>query len=135
MKNITANKGLSPLYLLIADDNDMNRMVASKLLERQGHTVDCAVNGREAVEMYAVNNYDAIIMDVQMPELDGVEATQIIREREYKSQTHTPIIALTANAITGFRKKLINSGFDGYVSKPVTIDALITELGKWVIPE
>jgi PAS domain S-box-containing protein len=127
--------GLRPLYLLLADDNDMNRMATSLLLKRRGHTVDCAENGRQAVNMSADNRYDAILMDVQMPEMDGIEATRIVREREQVSGIHTPTIALTANAITGDRERLIHAGFDGYVSKPVTIDALITELGKWTVPD
>lgn len=123
---------LKSLYLLLADDNEMNRMVTSRLLERRGHTVDCAGTGRRALEMWHKNNYDAIIMDVHMPEMDGVEATRIIREQEQESGTSTPIIALTANALSGDRERFINSGFDGYVSKPITIDALIAELARWI---
>ncbi len=124
--------GLRPLYLLLADDSDMNRLATSQLLKRRGHTVDCAENGRQAVEMSANSSYDAILMDVQMPEMDGVEATRIIRQRESDSGEHTLLIALTANALSGDRDLFLDHGFDGYVSKPITMDALIAELKQWI---
>jgi PAS domain S-box-containing protein len=118
------------LRLLVADDNEMNRMVTSKLLRRRGHTVDCAGNGRQAVEMSACNHYDFILMDVQMPEMDGVEAMQLIRERGDFSGRRTPLIAVTAHALHSDRENLMAQGFDGYVSKPVSVEAIIHELDR-----
>ncbi len=124
--------GLRPLHLLLADDNDMNRVATSQLLKRRGHTVDCAENGKQAVDMSAATLYDAILMDVQMPEMDGVEATRIIRQRESGSGEHNMLIALTANALSGDRELFLDQGFDGYVAKPIRVDALIDELKKLV---
>jgi len=110
----------------------MNRLATSQLLKRRGHTVDCAENGKQAVDMSAATLYDAILMDVQMPEMDGVEATRIIRQRESGSGEHNMLIALTANALSGDRELFLDQGFDGYVAKPIRVDALIDELKKLV---
>lgn len=118
-----------PFLLLLVDDNDMNTMVISKLLIRMGHQIDCAENGRVALGKWGEKRYDAIIMDVQMPEMDGIQATRAIREEERKLGIHTPIIALTANALSGDREMLLEAGFDGYACKPITIDALVAQLG------
>ena len=108
----------------------MNRMVTSMLLKRRGHAVDCAANGVEAVEMSVCNAYDFILMDVQMPGMDGIQAMQLIREKQKLAGRYTPLIALTAHALHSDRVHLIAQGFDGYVSKPVSSEAIIAELGK-----
>ena len=107
------------LHILLAEDNLVNQMVAEKLLQRQGHTVVVAPNGRSAIEEHAKGFFDLILMDVQMPEVGGFEATQAIRERERKSGEHIPIIALTAHAMAGDRERCLDSGMDEYLSKPI----------------
>ena len=121
---------LKPLKLLLADDNEMNRLVTSKLLQRKGHRVDCAENGRQAVEMSTGSGYDFILMDVQMPEMDGIEAMRTIREQERLTGRRTPLIAVTAHALQSDRESLLEKGFDGYVSKPVSVEAIMQELGR-----
>lgn len=121
-----------PLTLLLVDDNDMNRLVISKLLVQMGHDVDCAENGMKALEKWGGRRYDAIIMDVHMPEMDGIQATRAIRERELLHGAHTPIIALTANALSGDRDELLSLGFDDYVCKPISVKDLVGHLGIWI---
>ena len=108
------------LRILLAEDNPVNQKIVVRLLERRGHAVSVAGNGLHALELLADGHFDAVLMDVQMPELDGVEATQKIRELERASGEHTPIIAMTAHAMTGDRERFLSAGMDCYVSKPVT---------------
>lgn len=121
------------LNLLLVDDNELNLMFTSQLLRRRGYTVDCAGNGRRAVELSTHTNYDAILMDVQMPEMSGIEAMQIIRQREAGSKSHTPMVALTAHAMAHDQEKLLLAGFDGYLSKPITIEALLAEVHRQAV--
>ena len=109
------------LRVLLAEDNCVNQMLAVRLLERSGHTVSVAANGRDAVSLFERYNYDAVLMDVQMPEMDGLEATRLIRrvETESGSQRHTPVIALTAHAMSGDEESCIDAGMDSYLSKPL----------------
>ncbi|HKQ96789.1 MAG TPA: response regulator, partial [Candidatus Polarisedimenticolia bacterium] len=107
------------LRVLLAEDNPVNRRVAVGLLEKRGFEVLIAVNGREAVERAERERVDVILMDVQMPELGGLEATAAIRERERNLGTHVPIIAMTAHAMKGDRERCLEAGMDDYVSKPV----------------
>jgi two-component system sensor histidine kinase/response regulator len=95
--------------------------LASRLLEKQGHAVTLAANGLEAIRHYGESEFDAILMDIQMPLMDGFEATSAIREREKASGRRTPIIALTAHALAGYREICLRAGMDGYVSKPIRI--------------
>jgi CheY-like chemotaxis protein/HPt (histidine-containing phosphotransfer) domain-containing protein len=116
-----APASLSPgrMHLLLVEDGRVNQIVAMKLLEDRGHTVTLATNGREAVDILATTSFDAILMDIQMPEMNGYEATTIIRQRELSSGKHVPIIAMTANAMKGDREQCLAAGMDDYISKPV----------------
>jgi two-component system, sensor histidine kinase and response regulator len=112
-------KRLPPLHILLAEDSVVNQKLALALLEPYGHTVTVANNGAEAVRKYASESFDLVLMDVQMPEMDGLEATRLIRDAERGFDRHTPIIALTAHAIKGDREACLETGMDAYISKPV----------------
>jgi signal transduction histidine kinase/CheY-like chemotaxis protein len=115
-----------PLNLLLAEDGAINQKVAVHLLEQRGHRVVVANNGREALEALAASDgaFDAVLMDVQMPEMDGFEATAAIRAKERGSARHLPIIAMTAHAMKGDRERCLEAGMDAYVAKPVRADTL-----------
>ena len=118
--------------LLVEDDAD-NRLTALHLLEAAGLTADVATNGREALAALATTAYDLVLMDVQMPELDGLEATAAIRAREGTAR-HTPIIATTAAALAGDRERCLAAGMDDYIAKPIQMAALHLLLAKWLGP-
>ena len=107
------------LRVLVAEDNAVNRRLAQALLERRGHSVGLASNGREALAALETSRFDVVLMDVQMPELDGLEATAAIRARERESGAHLPIVAMTAHAMKGDRERCLAAGMDDYVAKPV----------------
>ena len=107
------------LRVLLAEVNAVNQRLATRLLEKRGHRVTVTANGREAVESVEKHTYDLILMDVQMPEMDGLEATAVIREREKRKGSHIPIIALTAHAMKGDRERCLAAGMDGYLTKPI----------------
>ena len=119
------------LRLLVADDNAVNRKVAAMMLERLGCHVESANDGREAIAMALRTPYDVIFMDCQMPEVDGFEATQTIRQRENTEGRRTPIVALTANAMQGDRERCLAAGMDDHLPKPVRPDALAAKLAEW----
>lgn len=108
-----------PLRVLLAEDGRVNQLVATKLLQDRGHTITLASNGREVLELLEGHEFDAVLMDIQMPEMNGFEATAIIRERERDTASHLPIIAMTANAMQGDRERCLAAGMDDYISKPV----------------
>jgi two-component system, sensor histidine kinase and response regulator len=110
---------IRPLSVLLVEDNATNQMLAIALLERVGHTVEAAPNGKEALAALASRHFDVVLMDVQMPEMDGFEATAHIRAQERTSGAHIPIVAMTAHAMKGDRERCLEAGMDGYVSKPV----------------
>ena len=112
------------LQILLAEDNVVNQRVAALLLERQGHTVTVAANGKEAIELWQSRPFDLILMDVQMPEMDGFQAAQEIRKMEAETGQHIPIIALTARAMKGDRERCLAAGMDGYLSKPIKVAEL-----------
>jgi signal transduction histidine kinase/DNA-binding response OmpR family regulator len=116
--------------VLVAEDNAVNRTVAQKLLEKLGYAVDLAYHGVEAVLRAGQRRYDCVLMDCQMPEMDGYEATRQIRERERGSQRRTPIVAMTANALQGDRERCLAAGMDGYVAKPLRRDELLDALER-----
>ena len=108
-----------PLRVLLAEDSFVNQKLVLGLLKRQGHEVVVADNGRQAIDLAQAEPFDLILMDVQMPEVDGFEATRCIRESERPAGRHTPIIALTAHALKGDRERCLDAGMDAYVSKPM----------------
>ncbi len=110
---------LSKLNILLVEDNPINQKLAMTLLEKEGCTVTLAVNGIEALDTLAAQDFDLVLMDVQMPLMGGVEATQCIREREGRSGGHVPVIAMTANAMQGDRERCLEAGMDGYITKPL----------------
>ncbi len=113
------------LNLLLAEDNLVNRRLAVRLLEKKGHNLTVAEDGKQAVEAYKNKNFDAVLMDVQMPEMDGMEATAEIREIEKsQSRSRTPIIAMTAHALPGYREKCLEADMDDYISKPIIPERL-----------
>jgi PAS domain S-box-containing protein len=116
------------LSLLLAEDNLVNQKLATVLLKQQGHNVTLANNGLEALEHWQSGNFDAILMDVDMPVMNGYTATEHIRAAEKASGAHIPIIAMTAHAMQGAREVCLSHGMDGYVSKPINIEALWLEL-------
>ena len=120
------------LHILVAEDSRMSRTVAKLTLERLGHGVETVTNGLEALEAVKRQPYDAVLMDVRMPEMDGLEATRQIREYESRqaNRSRSFIIALTADALTGDREKCINSGMDDFLSKPLNPEALKTALER-----
>ncbi|QEG39925.1 response regulator [Roseimaritima ulvae] len=112
------------LRILVAEDGHVNQLVARGLLENLGHRVDVANNGREALAAVASKTFDIVLMDVMMPEMDGIEATAAIRQREQNTDAHIPIIAMTAHALAGDRERFLDAGMDDYITKPVGIGRL-----------
>lgn len=113
-----------PLRFLLAEDNPVNQRLVQVLLSRAGHEVVVAHNGEEAVELSSRSTFDLILMDVQMPKMDGLQATAAIRRAESAQGRHTPILALTAHAMSGDSARCLEAGMDGYVSKPVSAETL-----------
>lgn len=116
------------LRVLLAEDNLVNQRLAVALLSKHGHTVTVVGNGQEALDALSTASFDLVLMDMQMPVLDGLEATRRIRAAELKSGQHLPIVAMTANAMQGDKEKCLEAGMDGYVSKPISVDALLAAI-------
>ena len=119
--------------VLLAEDNQVNQLIALRLLERAGYRGEAVGNGRLAVDRVMSGGYDAVLMDVHMPEMDGFEATAEIRRLEDGCR-HTPVIAMTARAMAGDRERCLQAGMDDYVSKPVRREELVATLERWVMP-
>jgi signal transduction histidine kinase/DNA-binding response OmpR family regulator len=131
----TLRKTIRPLRILVAEDNAVNLKIASGMLEKRGHTVITAANGIEALSALdggAGGPFDLILMDVQMPQMDGLEASARIREKEKGTGRHIPIIALTAHAMRGDREVCLNAGMDDYVPKPIKADELFAVIDRVV---
>lgn len=118
------------MKVLLAEDNPVNRTLARKLLEKHGHSVVIAENGRQALEALGRQSVDLILMDVQMPEMDGLEATRAIREKEKGTGAHQSIIALTAHAMKGDRERCLAAGADDYLTKPIHTPDLLAALDR-----
>jgi two-component system sensor histidine kinase/response regulator len=118
------------LRILLAEDNPVNQRLASRMLEKEGHNVVVASNGREALECWLNQPFDLILMDVQMPEMDGFEATSAIRCAEAVSNTHIPIVALTAHAMARYRERCLSIGMDDYLAKPFSKTDLLDIIAK-----
>jgi CheY-like chemotaxis protein len=116
------------LRILLAEDNLVNQLLASRLLEKRGHKVVTAGNGREALKQLESERFDLLLMDVQMPEIDGFEATAIIRKEEESTGKHLPIIAMTAHAMEGDREHCLAAGMDGYIAKPIKAEELMAAI-------
>jgi CheY-like chemotaxis protein len=119
-----AREPSSSLRILLAEDNLVNQRLATRLLEKRGHIVAVAANGREAVTAFEKESFDLVLMDLQMPEMDGFEATTAIREKEKVTGNHLAIVALTAHAMKGDREKCLEGGMDGYLTKPIRAQEL-----------
>jgi len=110
---------LEPLHILLAEDHPVNQKVAVRMLQHQGHSVAVASDGRQAIVKLDAGHFDVVLMDLQMPEMDGFEALRAIRDRELVTGRHIPVIALTAHAMQGDRERCLDAGFDGYLPKPI----------------
>jgi len=129
-----AGTGGSRLRVLLAEDNVVNQRVGQRLIEKLGHSVVVVSDGRQAVRAVEEREFDVVFMDVQMPELDGIEAATAIREKERTSGKHQVIIAMTAHAMKGDREKCLAAGMDGYLSKPIRVDELKAVLAGIAAP-
>jgi CheY-like chemotaxis protein len=109
----------------------VNQRVACRILEKYGHAVTIAENGREALAALASQEFDLILMDVQMPEMDGLEATAAIRQLERGTTRHVPIVGMTAHAMSGDRERYLAAGMDGYLPKPIRTNELLHQLEKY----
>jgi CheY-like chemotaxis protein len=120
---------IRPLRILLAEDNHVNQRLAVGLLERYGHQIVVAEDGQQAVEFYRDGEYDLILMDVQMPVCDGLEATRQIRQLELGTAAHVPIIAMTAHALVGDRDRCLAAGMDDFIAKPIRIAQVLRVIG------
>jgi PAS domain S-box-containing protein len=141
MKNADSSQGAAPLVtghflretrrkisILLAEDNPVNQKLTRKLLEKRGHLVEVADDGKAALERLSEHSFDVVLMDLQMPEMDGIEATKAIRENEKAIATHTPIIAMTAHAMKGDKQRCLDAGMDSYIAKPIKPEELIRQV-------
>jgi CheY-like chemotaxis protein len=116
-----------PLRILLAEDNVVNQKLALRLLQQMGYRADVAANGIEAIEAIERQTYDVVLMDVQMPEMDGLEASRRITAR-WQPDARPRIVAMTANAMAGDREECLAAGMDDYITKPIRVDALVKAL-------
>ncbi len=126
----TSERGLPPLRILLAEDNAVNQRLAVHILQKHGHTVAVACNGQEALATLEREVFDVVLMDVQMPTMDGLEAIAALRQRERGTGRHLPVIAMTAHAMPGDRERCLAAGMDGYVAKPVHAPELTRVLAE-----
>ena len=123
---VTLIEDARALRILLAEDNIVNQILAVRLIEKRGHAVTVAKDGLEALRAHEDESFDLILMDLQMPQMGGIEATATIRAREIVSGAHIPIVAMTAHAMTGDRERCMEAGMDGYLSKPINAQLLYT---------
>jgi two-component system, sensor histidine kinase and response regulator len=122
------------LKILLAEDNRVNQVLATRLLTKRGHQVSLAETGKLAVDMSQREPFDLILMDVQMPEMNGLEATMAIRQREKPQGRHTPIIAMTAHAMVGDKERCLDAGMDAYLTKPLQVNDLFATMERFIRP-
>jgi len=133
-RHVIAEKRASGKRILLAEDNSVNQKLAVALLQKAGYFVDVVDNGQHAFEKAITGEYNAVLMDVQMPDVDGFEATHKIRDWEVTNNQHIPIIAMTAHAMKGDRERCIDAGMDDYVTKPIESRILYNVLDRWLEP-
>ena len=119
------------MHILVAEDNRLNQKLATRLLERLGHTVVSADNGKAALESLAHESFDLVLMDCQMPEMDGFEATQAIRKSDWVHNVDIPIVAMTGNVGDEDRNACLTAGMNDHIPKPVSQEALAAVLDRW----
>jgi CheY-like chemotaxis protein len=119
-----------PIRVLLVEDNPVNQRLAYEILRRRGHVVTVAENGRQALERLAAGTFEIVLMDVQMPEMNGLEATRAIRAAERQTGQHLPIVAMTAHAMAGDRERCLAAGMDEYLTKPIRAEALISHVER-----
>ena len=119
-----------PLRILLVDDNATNRKLGFKVLERLGYKAELAGDGRSAISSYVEGRHDVILMDIEMPDMDGLEATRLIRTSAAPEIRQPYIVALTANAMAGDRERYLDAGMDDYLSKPLRVDELVASLRR-----
>jgi signal transduction histidine kinase/CheY-like chemotaxis protein len=130
-KSPAAGQAAVALQILLAEDNPVNQKVAIRALERRGHAVTLASNGREALALASQQSFDLILMDIQMPEMDGYEAVTAIREMERGTGSHIPIVAMTAHAMKSDQERCLATGMDDYVSKPIHLEDLLQKVERF----
>lgn len=121
--------------ILLADDNIVNQKVATTLLTRQHHSVTSVTNGQDALSALQTGTFDLVLMDVQMPQLRGLQAIARLREQEFQSGMHTPVIAVTAHTMQGDRERCLTAGMDGYLAKPFTTESLFHAIEHVMAPQ
>ncbi len=126
----TLRESKRDIHILLAEDEFINQTLAIALLEGEGWQVASVNNGREAVQALAADDFDLILMDIQMPDMDGLKATALIRENEKRTGEHIPIIAMTAHAMKGDRERCLDAGMDGYIPKPIDINKMLEEINR-----
>jgi len=133
-KRISAMTTARPLRILLAEDNVVNQKLAARLLESRGHSIEIVSNGEEALNVFGQKMFDLILMDIQMPVMNGYDATHAIRAAEQSTGHHVPIIALTAHAMNGDRETCLQAGMDDYLSKPIHSAELLALIERWSSP-
>jgi CheY-like chemotaxis protein len=128
----TASQSVRSLRILLVEDGLANRKLAQGLLERRGHVVTIAEDGQQALDCLEQQSFDLILMDVQMPVMDGLDATRAIRERERLSGGRVPIVALTAHALKEDRQRCLDAGMDGYLAKPIRAKDLYEKIESFM---
>ena len=129
----SAGRQLSGLSILLAEDNAVNRQLALRLLQKQGHQVTCAADGAEVLVLLESSVFDLVLMDVEMPNLNGIQASEAIREREKETGAHIPIIAMTAHVMKGDEQRCLAAGMDAYLSKPIRPSDLANTIRKTLV--
>ena len=131
---LASSSGGAARQVLVVEDTRMNQLLIRRVLEKRGFQVLLASSGHEALKLYAKQRFDVILMDIQMPDISGIEVTRLMREQEKGTGRATPIIAVTSNALKGDRERFLAAGLDGYVSKPIDFDQLFVTIQDLLSP-